>query len=200
MDAPTFLRNAEGVVLPDVARTPGASFEDVKAEDLCALHYTLGVRKPRFNAKVEAFARYGVSIRDRDMFQVDHLIPVSLGGNNNLENLWPQPYDERVGAELKDQLERKLRGLVCSNLISLEAAQQAIAQNWWAAYGAYMAIPTDPGSEGPEVAESNRPQPGEVVNGGQCALVGEAGLTEPRRIALTCAANDFGELKWVKRS
>jgi len=120
--AASFARYADGIALPDVKYTPGASFGDVTVADICDLHYTLGVRQPRFNDKVTAFTNYGISIHDRDIYQVDHLIPVSLGGSNDETNLWPQPYDEEAGAEQKDLIERQLRGLVCSNKLSLADA------------------------------------------------------------------------------
>lgn len=197
--AATFVQTEEGVVLPDEDLTPGAVFEDVGAAQICDFHYTQGVRQPRFNAKVSAFASYGVSIRDRDIYQVDHLVPVSLGGSNVEENLWPQPYDEMAGAEHKDLLERQLRGLVCSNLVSLVEAQDAIATNWWLAYQTYMGRPIIPGSEGPELWERPTQTAGEVANGGLCDVEGAIGYTEPKRIRLTCTATSFGELRWQKR-
>ncbi|MPY93419.1 MAG: hypothetical protein GEV08_10225 [Acidimicrobiia bacterium] len=197
--AATFVRTAEGVVLPDAEVTPGAVFEDVGAAEICDLHYSQGVRQPRFNAKVAVFASYGVSIRDRDIYQVDHLVPVSLGGSNAEENLWPLPYQDAGGAEDKDLVERQLRGLVCSNKVSLQEAQDAIAKNWWQAHQTYMGLPINPGSEGPEPWERPTTEPGEVVNGGLCAVEGEIGYTDPKHIRLTCTATSFGELRWQKR-
>jgi len=194
-----FVRTADGVVLPDPVVTPGAVFDDVGPAEICELHYTQGVRQPRFNDKVAAFANYGVSIRDRDVYQVDHLVPISLGGSNAQENLWPQPYQEGGGAEEKDLLERQLRGLVCSEVITLEEAQTAIATDWWQAYATYMDLPVRPGTEGPEPWRRHDPQPGEVVNGGPCPVEGEVGYTEPKRVPLTCTADDVGQLRWAKR-
>jgi hypothetical protein len=199
--APTdlFLRNAEGVVLPDPERTPGAIFEDVQAADICDLHYTQGIRQPRFNAKVSAFASYGLSIHDRERFDVDHLIPVSLGGNNDDANLWPQPFDEEAGAQAKDLLERQLRGLVCSEYIPLQEAQQAIAKDWWTAFQTYMGRPVKPGSEGLPPPEPFDPKPGEVANGGPCEVAGAIGYTEQKHVKLTCTATSSGDLRWQKR-
>ena len=104
-------------------------FADVQAADICDLHYTQSVRQPRFNVKVDAFVSYGVSIHERNEFQVDHLVPISLGGSNDPTNLWPQLYTPESGAAEKDLLERQLRGLVCSNVIPLPEAQGAIAAN-----------------------------------------------------------------------
>nr|ALS90375.1 HNH endonuclease [uncultured bacterium] len=202
-EAPTgpqnFVQNPDGVVFPDRALTPGAVFDDVVAADICELYYTQGVRQPRFNDKIAAFASYGISIRDRDIYQVDHLIPVSLGGSNAEANLWPQPYDELAGADQKDLLERHLRGLVCSNKLDLRDAQRTIATDWWAAYQTYMSMPIDPGTAGPEPWKPYEPVEGEVSNGALCETEGEVGYTISKHIELTCTATSYGELRWQKR-
>lgn len=158
------------------------------------------MRQPRFNAKVEAFANYGVSIHDRDVYQVDRLVPVSLGGNNAVENLWPQPNGERYGAQAKDRLERQLRGLVCSHRLTLAEAQQAVATNWWQAYETYMRLPVDPGSAGPAPWTRSTSAPGAVANGAGCPTAGKVGFTEGKHIRLVCTVKSVGQLRWAKRS
>ena len=180
-----FVVTASGVVLPDPAVSPGATYPDVTEIDICDLHYTLGVRQPRFSAKVAAFANYGISIRDRDSYQVDKLVPVSLGGSNAIENLWPQPYAGEAGATSKDELERHLRGLVCSGTLTLAAAQEAIASDWSVAHGLYMDLPIDPGSAGPEPwrPPEDSLDPYFVTNQGPCQTEGEIGK---RRVGKEC--------------
>jgi hypothetical protein len=189
-----------GAILPDRHVTPGAYFTDVTATDICDLHYSQGVRQPRFNAKVEAFANYGVSIHDRDVYQVDQLVPVVLGGSNEVGNLWPQALGGQRGAAVKDRLERHMRGLVCSDKLSLRAAQKAIAGNWWSAYKKFIGQTIDPGSAGLAPYAPSTPEAGEVVNGGTCRKRGKVGFTTGKRIALTCTANSLGQLRWAKRS
>ena len=195
-----FAYTADGVALPDATTTPGAVFADVQAADICDLHYTQGVRQPRFNVKVDAFVSYGVSIHERDEYQVDHLVPISLGGSNDPTNLWPQLYSPTSGAAEKDLLERQLRGLVCSNAIPLPEAQGAIATNWWLAYQTYMGRPILPGSDGQVSSEPETIEPGEVVNGAPCSTEGEIGFTDPKNIRLTCSMTSTGALEWSKRS
>jgi hypothetical protein len=67
-----------------------------------------------------------------------HLMPVELGGDGYAAgNLWPEPY-AGAGAHVKDQLENRLRALVCAGRLGLGVAQEAIATNGYAAYQRYV--------------------------------------------------------------
>jgi hypothetical protein len=67
--------------------------------------------------------------------EIDHLIPLGLGGTNRPANLWPQSYSTVPwNSKVKDQLEIKLRTEMCHGDIDLAAAQQEIAKDWKAAY------------------------------------------------------------------
>jgi hypothetical protein len=63
-------------------------------------------------------------------FEVDHLIPLELGGSNDIENLWPQSYLTPDNAWEKDQLEHRLHVLVCEGSMKLTDAQEEIRNNW----------------------------------------------------------------------
>jgi hypothetical protein len=63
--------------------------------------------------------------------ELDHLVPLELGGSNDATNLWPE-----VGAPSgnpKDHVENALNAAVCDGRVSLAAAQQAIASDWMTA-------------------------------------------------------------------
>lgn len=67
--------------------------------------------------------------------EIDHLIPLGLGGSNPPHNLWPQSHSTLPWNSIaKDRLERKLHAEVCVGSIELEAAQHEIATDWIAAY------------------------------------------------------------------
>jgi hypothetical protein len=67
--------------------------------------------------------------------EIDHLIPLGIGGSNGPRNLWPQSESTVPwNSKLKDQLEIRLRTEVCAGTTDLLTAQQEIAADWIAAY------------------------------------------------------------------
>ena len=53
----------------------------------------------------EVFREYGIADGERNKYEIDHLVPVELGGANNIKNLWPEPFDGEWGSAIKDRLE-----------------------------------------------------------------------------------------------
>jgi hypothetical protein len=50
-------------------------------------------------------------------YEIDHLIPLCLGGSDDLSNLWAQPrrsIEATWNAEAKEQLEGKICNMVCA--------------------------------------------------------------------------------------
>ena len=125
-------------ILPDPKLTPGETF-DVTPADICVPGYAKKVRAVPAWLKRQAYAEYGITQYKTGDYEVDHLIPLSLGGSNSIRNLWPQstktsPWNSYV----KDALERKLHKLVCSGELDLKTAQSGIASNWIEAYQKYV--------------------------------------------------------------
>jgi hypothetical protein len=93
--------------LPDRRMTPGDTLEVSKA-DICARGYTKLVRNVPAAVKREAYSEYRRSREKGICCDVDHLIPLELGGSNRLKNLWPEPYDIEWNSHVKDRLENRL--------------------------------------------------------------------------------------------
>lgn len=137
-----------GAVLPNPVRTPGATNTKVTQADIdstiCVKGWTATIRPPatyttglKKQQLATGYSRGGDTATGD--YEEDHLISLELGGSPTSPlNLWPEPYSSPDGARVKDQLENKLRALVCAGTIQLATAQSAIATNWWVAYETYI--------------------------------------------------------------
>jgi hypothetical protein len=143
---------------PDHALTPGST-NPVALTQLCGLSDT--DLDPRLSPEIEraVFRSYGISEHAARAYQVDYLINPQLGGNDHMENLWPEPYHATVwNARAKDALEARLHGMVCNGQIDLQAAQGELSTDWIAAYKKYFHTQRPVST----VAELDRPRMGEV--------------------------------------
>jgi hypothetical protein len=94
----------------------------------------------RKSVKGAVYAEYGIASHRSGEYEVDHLIPLELGGSNVIENLWPQPASNPNGHgfRVKDRLENWLHARVCSSRMTLRAAQRAIRTNWVRAFKRFV--------------------------------------------------------------
>lgn len=122
-----------GIPMPDRTKTPGTVLA-VTAADICVPGYASRVRDVSSATKELVYRSYAISTRDPGEYQVDHLIPLQLGGSNDVENLWPLRDEGPGGKAQKDLLETRLHTLVCSGTIDLRTAQDEIASDWYASY------------------------------------------------------------------
>jgi hypothetical protein len=119
--------------LPDRRCTPGAVDPAVTqaaiASTICVSGYTRTVRPPEGQTEAfkfgQAYPAYGLAAGTGS--ELDHLVPLELGGANDAANLWPEagPLPNP-----KDTVERALNRAVCDDRITLARAQRAIAQDW----------------------------------------------------------------------
>ena len=92
-----FLTQAVFAEQPNAKLTPGDTF-DVTAQDVCVPGYAKKVRAVPAWLKRQAYAEYGITQSKTGDYEVDHLIPLSLGGSNSIRNLWP-PIDQNFALE-----------------------------------------------------------------------------------------------------
>jgi hypothetical protein len=127
------------VLLPDPRVTPGAVSTDDTAR-LCAHAWPDDAGEVSDALRRKVFHRYGLAYpQPTGLFQIDALIPLSLGGAPTIANLWPQPTTSG-GWRLKDNVERKLHSLVCQRRLGIAAARQAV-RSPADAYATYLAPP-----------------------------------------------------------
>ena len=139
------VRYENGQVLPDDHCTPGAIdakvTETTLKKTVCRSGgYTRRVRPPASltePAKRQLLRAYSLS-GPLSEYELDHLVPLELGGASDVRNLWPEQnigkpsdYDPgALGSNAKDGVEDRLHQAVCAGQVSLTAAQQAIASDW----------------------------------------------------------------------
>jgi hypothetical protein len=122
--------------LADRRCTPGSSFQ-VGEGQVCVSGYSRRVRDVPESEKRQVYVEYGIYSHVRGQYEVDHLVPLELGGDNSIRNLWPEAAQPRPGFHEKDRLENALHDLVCGGRLSLRRAQSLIAGNWVAAFNRY---------------------------------------------------------------
>ena len=127
--------------LPDKNLTGGS----VRTGDRDAACGHAKENRGRMNAarRDEILRRYGLPAGTHPDYEIDHLIPLCLGGSDDPSNLWPQPrrsIEETWNAEAKDRLERLMCNMVCEGQIDIATAQEAFATDWIAAYHAYYEV------------------------------------------------------------
>jgi hypothetical protein len=123
--------------LPDRRCTPGARFKDATKARVCQPGYSSRVRHVTDGTKTAVYRAYGIRERfDGRDGEVDHLVPLELGGSNVRANLFPEAATPVPGAHEKDRLENRLHVEVCAGQLRLRKAQRLIARDWVAAYRA----------------------------------------------------------------
>lgn len=120
--------------LPDAACTPGSIAPRARNE-VCMSGFELTKRPSGTDAaKTKAMVAYGVPTADRSRTELDHLVPLSLGGSNDVTNLWPELSDiPNAGfRNSKDAVERRVLTAVCraAKPVPLDKAQLAMAHDW----------------------------------------------------------------------
>jgi hypothetical protein len=126
------------VVEPSPRLTPGAT-RPVKLADVCNAEGDGRARVIPISLRQQVFQEYGMANASPADYEVDFLITPELGGSNDIHNLWPEPYSSTVwNAHVKDELEDRLRQMVCDGQLDLATAQRDISADWIQAYKKYF--------------------------------------------------------------
>jgi len=82
----------------------------------------------------------GICSTSKEGCEVDHRVALWLGGSNDKSNLMIQPYDRKLScnAHDKDDLEKKLHYMICSNQIDVKDAQDIIYNDWKSGYKKFI--------------------------------------------------------------
>jgi hypothetical protein len=103
-------------VRPDPSSTEGSVRIDGHDRAVCA-HAKEHRGSMSADRRDEVLLRYGLPAGVHPDYEIDHLIPLCLGGSDDFSNLWPQPrrsIEPKWNAEAKDRLEHVMCEMVCT--------------------------------------------------------------------------------------
>jgi hypothetical protein len=121
---------------PDRRCSPGAYYTRLSSAVICSSSFrTSAIRDVPQSEKFQVEREYGMpaSYYGRSI-EIDHIVPLELGGSNDIANLYPEPGSGAASYHVKDTLENKLHDLVCAGAMNLRVAQRQIAADWQALY------------------------------------------------------------------
>jgi hypothetical protein len=125
----------DSALLPDLKATPGV-ITSLTKEQICSTKWGQDERHVTPSMKDQVCVAYGLKPHcyGRETNEIDHLISRELGGDDDVKNLWPQPYFQHPSAHEKDTVENWLHKQVCSGKLTLSEAQTRIREDWYSVY------------------------------------------------------------------
>jgi hypothetical protein len=124
--------------MPNARLTPGETFAGVTTAEVCTPGWASSHRVVEAAQYRQVYGAYQIHYPEPSgTYELDHLIPLEIGGDNANANLWPEPAAPTPGFHQKDELENALHARVCAGALALAEAQHEIASNWYAAYLRY---------------------------------------------------------------
>ena len=128
---PSSTKAGPAYVYPNASLTPGAVLT-TDASTICTPGYASSVRDVSTATKEQVYAEYGVGYpQPLGAYEVDHFIPLEIGGSNDITNLWLEPATPTPGFHQKDQFENFEHGQVCNGTISVAEAQSRMVSDWY---------------------------------------------------------------------
>lgn len=118
-------------ILPNLNLAPGEVLTN-NLTIICVSGYSATIRDVPQRLREEVFARDNVPYpQPAGTTELDHIIPLCLGGDNSEDNLFVEFAPEY---KQKDKLENYLCDHVCSGEIDINYAQNRIARDWYSYY------------------------------------------------------------------
>jgi len=134
---------SNGFPLPDPNCTPGAENPTVTLDVLRNPAFRTGCIRNCATSESQKHVTYGWysltsptnNTGDKQTCELDHLVPLELGGADTLDNIWPQCGPAGVSLndryfKQKDLVENYLTRQVKSGAMDLEEARHQIATDW----------------------------------------------------------------------
>jgi len=132
-----------GFPMPDPTCTPGAVNPTVTVDVLKNANFRTCCIRDKVEseaAKHIAYQWYGLPVPSNDQgatqtCELDHLVPLELGGGDSMDNIWPQCGPDNVTLneryfKQKDQVEFYLADQVKAGAMDQSTAQKAIAKDY----------------------------------------------------------------------
>jgi hypothetical protein len=192
------LASPVGAVSPNPSLTPGATDPRVTQADvastICRRGYTSTVRNVATQTKHKVYVAYGISRAAQRGYVIDHLVPLEVGGANDITNLWPEP---KTDAKVKDTLENQMHAAVCAGTVSLAAAQAKFLSLASTATATATSAPPATALPATEAPASAPPVPSQRVvhPGAFCAPEGATGVTTAGT-SMVCGPASDGRNRW----
>lgn len=99
-------------IKPDKGMTPGQLCTE-EDQDFSEYRYEESIaycsRNVSSATKKKVYEAYGIPVSERKEYTIDHLIPLSIGGNNRPRNLWPEHREVKA---MRPHIEQKLFEMV----------------------------------------------------------------------------------------
>ena len=124
-------------VYPDFECTPGSIYP-VTVKEICVPGYSKTVRNTKKSVKEKVYEMYGIPVSERKGYVLDHLISLQLGGQDSIDNLFPQRRELSPHSRDKDRIENFLKREVCKGTMTLKEAQDQIREDWVSVWDDYM--------------------------------------------------------------
>ena len=132
-----------GLAVPDPNCTPGAYNPTITLDVLRDPNYRTSCTRDKATkpaVKAQTYGWYGIEHPANNqganqVCELDHLVPLELGGADTLDNIWPQcgppeaELNERYFKQ-KDLVEDFLAAMVKANKADLDQARKCIATDW----------------------------------------------------------------------